>query len=155
MNVLIVEDRLSKRFPLPAVLDRLLYRRLQWDEATHGSRQPLLLKLEHLVDEAHALLADRVGAGHLDVLEVNDSRVRGVHPDLVDLFGPDDSRGVHGDDDEGLVLVRLAPVARVGQKAHPIGLQAVGNPHLLPVDDPVAALFHRLGTDGERFGICS
>ena len=112
------------------------------------------LELQHLVDEAHALLAYGVGLGHPHVLEVDDGGVGGVHTDLVDLLCPDYTGSVHGDDDERLVLVRLAAFARVGQKAHPIGLQAAGNPHLLPVDDPVVAPFHRLATNTGWFGPC-
>ena len=47
------------------------------------------LELEHLVDESHALLADGVGARHPHVLEVDDARVRRVHPNLVNLLCPD------------------------------------------------------------------
>ena len=46
------------------------------------------LELEHLVDESHSLLADGVGARHPHVLEVYDARVGRVHPDLVNLLGP-------------------------------------------------------------------
>ena len=38
----------------------------------------------------------------------------------------------------------LAAVAGVGEEAHPVRLQAARDPHLLPVDDPVATLLLRL-----------
>ena len=38
----------------------------------------------------------------------------------------------------------LAAVAGVGEEAHPVRLQAARDPHLLPIDDPVAPLLLRL-----------
>jgi hypothetical protein len=45
----------------------------------------------------------------------------------------------HGHDDERLVLVD-GTFTRVDQHAHPVGLQAVGDPHLLAGDDVVVAV---------------
>ena len=47
---LVVEQGLSKGLPLPAVLDRLLDGRLQGDEASHSSGQPLFLWQQEMVE---------------------------------------------------------------------------------------------------------
>ena len=54
--------------------------------------------------------------------------------------------GLHRHHDQRLVLVGLA-VAGVGQHAHPVGLRAVGRPHLAAVDHPVAADPAGIGLD--------
>lgn len=53
---------------------------------------------------------------------------------------------VHGETDERLVPVR-GPVAGVGQETHPVGLGAVGGPHLPPVNHILVPFLHRLGHD--------
>lgn len=51
---------------------------------------------------------------------------------------------VQGQADERLVPVRR-PVTSVRQQTHPVGLHAVGGPHLPAVDDQLIALPDRLG----------
>lgn len=52
----------------------------------HGV-ESFLLELEHLIGEAHALLADDVLARHAHVVEEHLRRVRRPHAELVDLAG--------------------------------------------------------------------
>jgi hypothetical protein len=44
------------------------------------------LKLQHLVEEPVSFVADDVGRRNSDVVEVDQARVRAVHPQLVDLL---------------------------------------------------------------------
>lgn len=52
----------------------------------HGP-EPLFLKLQHLVREAQAFLANDVLAGHMDVVEEHLGCVRRPHPQFIDLAG--------------------------------------------------------------------
>ena len=58
---------------------------------------------------------------------------------------------VHRHHDQALVLVRRA-FGGVGEQAHPVGLQAVGDPHLGAVDDVVAAVLPRRRLDAGDVG---
>jgi hypothetical protein len=73
-----------------------------------------------------------------------------VHADLVDLLLGDPGQ-VHRHDDQALVLVHRA-VAGIGEQAAPVGLQAVGDPHLAAVDDVVAAVLARGGLQRRDVG---
>ena len=85
----------------------------------------------------------RLRLRHAHVVEEQLRGVAAVHADLVDLL-PRDAGRVHRHHDQALVLVRRA-VAGVGQQAAPVGLHAVGDPHLAAVDDVVAAIAARRG----------
>ena len=112
-----------------------------------GCPQALFLKLHHLVGKAHAFLADAKALRHPHIVKMDHAGVAGHHADLADFFGASDTRHVHGHNDEAFVFV-CGPFAGVGQQAHPIGLQAVGDPHLAAVDDVVATVFACCGFDG-------
>ena len=100
----------------------------------------------HLVDEAVAFLADAVALGHAHAVEENLRGVRGMHAQLVELARHGDAFRFHRQADQRLVAMRRA-VAGVGEQAHPIGLRAVGDPHLAAVDDVVVAVGARIGLD--------
>ena len=73
--------------------------------------------------------------------------VGGMHAELVELAGDGDAPALHRHDDQRLVAMGLA-IAGVGQKADPVGLGAVGDPHLAAVDDIVVAVGACGGLDG-------
>jgi hypothetical protein len=138
MDHLVVEQRPSEHLALARVLHGLVDQPLHADHGGDGAPQPLLLELLHLIDEAHAFLADGMAHRHLHVVEEDLGGVGGAHAELVELFDDLHALGLHRDHDQRLVLVDRA-LASVGQKAHPVGLGAVGRPHLAAVDQPVAA----------------
>ena len=96
----------------------------------------LLLELHHLVSEPTPLLPNHIPTRHHNVLKEQLCRVRGVVPDLVNLLGHCNSLAVHGDTDEGLVLVRRA-ITCVGKETDPVGLATTGDPHLTTVDHKI------------------
>ena len=56
-------------------------------------------------------------------------------PHFIDL-GHRDSAGLHGDADEGFVLVWVT-LPCVGKETHPVSLETIGDPHLATIDDQV------------------
>jgi len=116
------------------------------------SPKPFLLKLHHLVHETGAFDADAITLWHPHLVKINQAGVTGVHADLFDLFADFDALAqlafvAHGHHDQALVLV-LGTIAGVDQHAHPVGLQAVGDPHLLASDHIVIAILARMAFDG-------
>ena len=106
VHVLVVEDRLAKRLALARVVDGPLEHALDRAQGVGRAPQPLFLELQHLVDEAEALLADQVALRHAHVLEEDLGRVRGAHAELVELGRAVDALGVEWDHDQALGLVR-------------------------------------------------
>ncbi len=143
MHDLVVEDALAEGLPLARVLDGLVDQPVQAAQRAGGAPQALFLELHHLEGEAQALLADEVTFRHAHVVEEQLRGVAAVHADLVDLLARDAGR-VHRHHDQALVLVRRA-VAGVGQQAAPVGLHAVGDPHLGAVDHVVVTVAARAG----------
>src|SRR6185437_715132 len=136
---LVVEDALAEGLAAARVLDGVLDDALHLDEPARRGPQPLLLELLHLVDEAHALLADAEALRHAHAVEEDLRRVGGAHAELVELARDLDALLLHRHADQRLVAVDRA-LAGIGEEAHPIGLRAVGGPHLAAVDDVVAAV---------------
>ena len=133
-------EHLALLRPFDGLRDAVVHRR----ERTGGAPQALFLELLHLVDEALALFADAVALRHAHVVEVDEAGVARVHADLADLLGLLDAGQVHRHHHERLVAVHRA-LAGVDQHAHPVGLQAVGDPHLLAGDEVVVAVLLRIG----------
>ena len=115
-------------------------------QAAGRSPQPLLLKLHHLVHETVAFFTDAVALRHPHLVKVNQPSVTGVHADLADFLGFLDAWQVHGHHHQAFVAV-LRAVAGVDQHAHPVGLQAVGDPHFLAGDEVVVAVLARVAFD--------
>ena len=72
-------------------------------------------------------------------------------PSLSSLRAIVDALGLHRHADQRLVLVHRA-VGGVGQQTDPVGLRAVGDPHLVAVDDVVGAVLAGAGLDGGDVG---
>ncbi len=138
MDDLVVEQRPAEHLALARVFGGFRDQALHADHGRDRTPQPLLLELLHLVDEAHAFLADQVPDGHLHFVEEDLRRIGRAHAELVELLHHLHALGLHRQADQRLVLVHRA-FARVGQEAHPVGLGAVGGPHLAAVDNVVAA----------------
>ena len=134
--------------------NRLLNAFVQGDERAGCGPQALFLELLHLVDKALAFLANQVALGHAHLVKINQTSVAAVHADLLDFlrhlnaFGERAATTVaHGHHHQAFVFVRRA-VAGVDQHAHPVGLQAVGDPHFLAADHVVVAVFAGAAFDG-------
>ena len=138
MDDLVVEQRTAEHLALACVLRRLVDQPLHADHGGDRAPQPLLLELLHLVDEAHAFLADQVPHRYLHFVEEDLRGVRRAHAELVELLHDLNAGRLHRQTDQRLVLVDW-PSPRIGQQAHPVGLRAVGRPHLAAVDHIVAA----------------
>ena len=102
--------------------------------------------MQHLIGEAFSFLADQIALRHPHALEEDLRGVRRAHAELVELAGDLDAFGLHRHADQRFVLVRRA-VGGVGKQAHPVGLRAVGGPHLAAIDDVIAAVLARGGLD--------
>ena len=146
MDDLVVEQGLAEHLALAGVVDGGVDDAVAAHQGAGAGPQPLLLELLHLVDEALARLADRVAHRHLHLVEEGLHGVRGAHAELVQLLHDRQALGLHRHHDQRLVLVDLA-LAGVGEQAHPVGLRAVGRPHLAAVDHPVAADPAGIGLD--------
>ncbi len=111
-----------------------------------GADHPLVLELHHLLLEAAADLADRVRHRHAHVLEHELGGVAGAVAHLGDLPADAEAGSGRRHDDHRHAGV-AALVARAREQAEPVGLRAVGDPHLAAVDDPVVAVAHGAGAD--------
>jgi hypothetical protein len=115
-------------------------------EAGGSAPQPLLLELDHLVGKTLALLADAVALGYPDIVEEDLRRIGRTHAHLVELARHLHALALHGNADQRLVAMDLI-VAGIGEQADPVGLDAVGDPHLAAIDDVIVAVGTRLGLD--------
>jgi hypothetical protein len=109
----------------------------------HGPRhadQPLTLQLPHDLDEPSALLLaeERVGR-HANVVQDELGRVRGPHPQLVELprHREPGRIGIHHEQREPLVAGRLVGP---GHQQARMGPRSIGDEHLSAVDDEAVAL---------------
>ena len=151
MDRLVVEDRLAERLAVAGVFDRLGDDEFMRLEAGRRAPQPLLLELHHLVGKALALLADAVALRHPDIVEEDLRGVGGAHAHLVELARDLHALALHRHADQRLVAMHLA-VAGVGEQADPVGLHAVGDPHLAAIDDVIVAVGARIGLDRGDIG---
>jgi len=128
----------------PKALRSRVYSMVAFDAGFHplqaaGRReQPLLLELQHLVDEARTLLPDAVALRHAHVVEEDLRGVGGTHAELVEPGRERNARPIRRHDDQRLVQVRLA-LAGVREQAQKIGLGGIGYPHLAAIDHVVVA----------------
>ncbi len=60
-----------------------------------------------------------------------------------------DSGSLHGQADEGLVLVGGA-FSGVGKETHPVRLEASGNPHLAAIDDQVIRTYKSISQSNKQ-----
>ncbi len=146
LHPLLVGQRGSEQLALLSPLNRPRNAVGQTLQATGRGPQPLLLELHHLVHEALTLLPDAVTLRNTHFVEIDQPGVAGMHTDLADLACLFDAGAVHRHHHQRLVLV-LRPVTGIDQHAHPVGLQAVGDPHLLTADDVVVAILARMALD--------
>ena len=90
---------------------------------------PLLRQVLHQVDEAHALLAEQVLGGHLDVGERQLGGVLGVQADLVQVPAALEALHAALDDQQREALRALVGVG-LGHHDHQVGVDAVGDERL-------------------------
>src|SRR5690606_22200193 len=147
MNPLVVQDGATEGLAFPGVVDGHRDGPVRHGAGVQGAPQSLDLELLHLVDEAHALVADAIAYRHAHVIEVQLRRIGRMHAHLADLARHAHSFGLHGHHDQGLVAVRRA-VRGIGQHTAEIRLRAVGRPHLAAIDDVVVAIPSRRRLDG-------
>ena len=120
-------------------------------EAGGRAPQPLLLELDHLVGKAHAFLADPVALRHPHLVEEDLRGVGRAHPHLVEFSRDLHALALHRHADQRLVAM-LGAVAGIGEQADPVGLDAIGDPHLAAIDDVVVAVGARVGLDRGDIG---
>ena len=88
----------------------------------------------------------RLRFGTLHALEENLRRVGRAHAELVELARNRDALRFHRHADQRFVAM-FGTVAGIGEQAHPIGLSAIGDPHLAAIDDVIVAVRSRVGFD--------
>ena len=142
MDDLVVEDGLAEDLALARVGDGFVDRALHAGQGDERGVHALFLELHHLIGEAEAFLADAETLRHAHVVEMDLRRVARMHAEFLQRARDGHALRLHRQTDQRLVAVDGA-VAGVGEQAHPIGLRAVGRPHLAAVDDVVAAVFAR------------
>ena len=150
MHHLVVENALAESLALAGVGDGLVDQPIQTAQRTRRRIQPLFLELHHLQREAAAFFADQVAPRHAHVVEVELRGVARMHAYLGYLLFAD-ALGVHRHDDQALVLVPRGITgvgAGIDQKAAPVGLQPVRDPHLAAVDEVVTTVNLGVGLDG-------
>ena len=162
LNPLLVCQRRAKQFALLCPLHRPVNAIGQTLQATGCRPQPLFLELHHLVHKARTFLTDQVALWHPHFVKINQACVAGMHADLADFLRHLNTLGelaagsiAHGHHDQAFVFVLIAhctsyinAVTRIHQHAHPVGLQAVGDPHFLPRDDVIIAILAGMAFDG-------
>ena len=107
--------------------------------ADDRAAQPLLLELQHLHHEAHALLADAIALRHAHVVE-EDLAVSLARMPSLSSFVPICTPLVFVGTQISDLFLWTGAFAGVGEQAQPVGLRAVGDPHLAAVDHVVAAV---------------
>ena len=157
MHHLIIQHRAAEDLPLAGIFDGVLDGLFHGPQQGDRAPQAFLLKLDHLIGKAFALVADAVALRHPHVIEIDQGGVRGAHAHLVQGPFHLDAGTVHGHDDQGFVAVH-GTVGGITQQANPIGLGPVGDEHLGTVDDVVIAIPARRrlqrGNVGTRAGLC-
>ena len=147
-RVLEIEHRLAERLAVLDELDGAIERALRGCLRADRDREALLRQLAHQVDEAFALLAEAVGHRHANVVEEQFGRVGAVHADLVEVAALAIAVARRFDEDDRNTL----PAGRgigvgLGADERQVGVLAVGDIGLLPVDDIMIAVLFSAGAD--------
>ena len=132
-------DGLAERLALLGVVKGLVERVLPVGQAAGGADQALSLQLPHDLREAAALLAQEGVGGHPHVVEGEHRRVRSVHPELLELLGPDHAGRVHRHQEDAEALVGGVGVGLGDQHDHRCP-HPVGDVGLRPADHPLVAV---------------
>ena len=139
-------DRLSERLAFLDVGNGVLKYRLHCGRSHDRQRNSFLRQVLHEIDEAHALLADQVLDGHFDIGERQLCGVLGVQADLVEVTSAFEARhpALHGQQGKPLrALVRVG----LGHHDDQVGVDAVSDECLGPIEDVVVTLFDRARLD--------
>ena len=101
--------------------------------AVRRGPQALFLELLHLVDEALAFFADAIALRHAHLVEVDQAGVATTSCRSCVIFCAtlDARASFIGTARSGDLFLCAGAFAGVDQHAHPVGLQAVGDPHLV------------------------
>ncbi|KAG5457778.1 MAG: hypothetical protein BJ554DRAFT_2128, partial [Olpidium bornovanus] len=135
---LVLADRLPHRFPLQRVHGRLI-------QGSPGKSDGAG-RDEGASDVLFPVARDRaVLVGDLDLLESYPPRVRSALPHVYLLPAHGDAGGIRVDDEAREGPPGVCVQVSFGEEKVPVGHAAVGDPHLLAIDDPLVAFL-----DGAR-----
>ncbi len=136
---------------LHGVVDRPVDHRLGHRGGADGLGQALLRQLGHHQGETLALAAEHGAGRDPQVLEEQFGRVLGLHAELVEILAPHETgqAGIHQEQGDALGAMRGVGL---GRQHHHVAQLAVGDEHLLAVDDVVAAVAGGAGADVLQVG---
>ena len=132
-------DRLAERLAFLDVGNGVLKYRLHCGRRHDRQRNSFLRQVLHEIDEAHALLADQILDRHFDIGERQLSGVLRVQADLVEVTSAFEARHppLHGQQGKSLrALIRVG----LGHHDYQVGVDAVGDERLGPIEDVVIAI---------------
>ena len=111
----------------------------------------------HLVGKAHSFLADAIALRDAHAVKMQLRGIGRIHAGFLELARHLNPFALHRHADQGLVAV-MRTLRGIGQQADPVGLRAVGGPHLAAIDDVIVAILAGNGPDrchirsGTNFG---
>ena len=150
-----VRDRLAERFALFGVLDRVLKGGGGDAHSAGGYVHATDLYRRHYLQPALALLAaQQAGRRHARVLERQLCRVDSLIPQLLKdaPHGHARCRLLLDDEDAHALIARLCLEVRLGEHGEYLGVDAVGDPHLVAVQEVVVAVADGLSLDRLEVG---
>jgi len=151
LDRLVVGDRVSERDPLAGVLASHLQQPLRLADGARRDQQAALADPRHRQLETATLLTQRVLGRYPDIVELQLGRPPGTHG-----FDPAAGPAHLPVDEEGgdAALVALALVGD-SKDDREVGLAAVGDEDLLPVENPIGPVADRrhLDVGGVRAGV--
>src|SRR5699024_4060754 len=145
-TVLEPSDRAAEGGAFPAVLDGELEDEHCGGHRTGGDGQTFLWQVLHQVDEARPFGPDEVLGGHAHVLEEQLGGVLRLHADLVEV-APTLEAGHAALDDQAGKALRTGVGVGLPDHHDQVGVDAVGDEGLLPVEDEVVTVSYRTGPD--------
>ena len=156
LDRLVLDEELTEGAPGSRERDGLLDAGPGHPRSLRGEEPPLVVEVVHDLLEPVADPADDVLLGHLDVVELDVGGATGPHAHAVHLAGGDPRGGVPLDEQHGEALVRRARRAGSHGDCEVVGVDAVGDPLLVAVDEEVVALVlggaREVGDVGTRAG---